>query len=48
MKVASSEQAQNMLYTQITFFLFCFDIQNNLCTQHVLSLECSCTELVIQ
>ena len=30
------------------FFCFCFDIQNNLCTQHVLSLEFSCTELVIQ
>ena len=28
-------QAQNMLCTQI---VFCFDIQNNLCTQHVLSL----------
>ena len=27
---------------------FCFDIQNNLCTQHVLSLKFSCTELVIQ
>ena len=39
-------QAQNMLCTQIVF-LFCFDIQNNLCTQHVLSLEFSCTELII-
>ena len=27
---------------------FCFDIQDNLCTQHVLSLQFSCTELVIQ
>ena len=27
---------------------FCFDSQSNLCTQHVLSLEFSCTELVIQ
>ena len=26
----------------------CFDIQNNLCTQHVLSLQFSCTDLVIQ
>ena len=24
---------------------FYFDVQNNLCTQHVLSLEFSCTEL---
>ena len=38
-------QAQNMLCTQICF---CFDIQNNLCTQHVLSLQFSCTERVIQ
>ena len=30
-----------MLCTQI---VFCFDIQNNLCRQHVLSLEFSCTE----
>ena len=45
MKIASSEHAQNMLYTQI---VFCFDIQNNLCTQHILSLEFSCTQLVIQ
>ena len=29
-------QAQNMLFTEIVFF--CIDIQNNLCTQHVLSL----------
>ena len=36
MKIASSEHAQNMLCTQI---VFCFDIQNNLCTQQVLSLE---------
>ena len=35
MKIASSEHAQNMLCTQI---VFCFDIQNNLCTQHVLSM----------
>ena len=40
-------QAQNMLCTNIVF-CFCFDIQNNLCTQHVLSLEFSCTELGIQ
>ena len=40
-------QAQNILCTQIVF-CFCFDIQNNLCTQHVLSLEFSCTELVTQ
>ena len=35
MKIPSSEHVENMLCTQI---VFCFDIQNNLCTQHVLSL----------
>ena len=34
--IASSEHACNMLCTQIGFFYF--DIQNNLCTQHVLSM----------
>ena len=29
-------------------FFFCFDIQNNLCTQHDLSLPFSCTDLGIQ
>ena len=37
MKTTSSEHQENMLCTQIVF-CFCFDIQNNLCTQHVLSL----------
>ena len=32
-----SEHAQNMLCTQIVF-CFCFDIQNNLCTQRVLQV----------
>ena len=45
MKIPSSEIIQNC--TEIVF-----DIQNNLCTQHVLphvlSLEFSCIELVIQ
>ena len=45
-KIASSEQVQNMLRTKIVFV--CFDIQNNFCTQHVLNLYFSCTELVIQ
>ena len=41
-KTSSSE----MMFTQI---VLCFDIQNNLCTQHVLTkLVVSCTELVIQ
>ena len=35
MKIASSEHVENMLCTQIVF-CFYFDIQNNLCTQHVL------------
>ena len=43
MKIPCSEHGENMLCTEIVF-----DIQNNLCTQHVLSLEFSCTELVIQ
>ena len=33
MKIPSSELGENMLCTQI---VFCFDIQNNFCTQHVL------------
>ena len=37
MKTTSSEHGENMLCTQIVF-CFCFDIQNNLSTQHVLSL----------
>ena len=37
MKTTSSEHGVNMLCTQIVF-CFCLDIQNNLCTQHVLSL----------
>ena len=56
MKIASSEHVKNMLSTQI---VFCFYIHNNLCTWNflemflrcswdVLSLEFSCTELVIQ
>ena len=44
MKIASSEHAQNMLWTQIAFF---FDIQNNLCTQHALSMLGACSEPVI-
>jgi hypothetical protein len=35
MKTTSSEHGENVLCTQIVF-CFCFDIQNNLCTQHVL------------
>ena len=35
MKIAMSEHAQNMLCTQTCF---CFDSQNNLCTQHGLSM----------
>ena len=35
MKTTSSERQENMFYTQIVF-CFSFDIQNNLCTQHVL------------
>ena len=37
MKTTSSEHWEDMLCTQIVF-CFCFDIQNNSCTQHVLSL----------
>ena len=42
MKTTSSE---HVMYLH---FFFCFDIQNNLCTQHVLSLLFSCTSLIIQ
>ena len=35
MKIPSSEHGENMLCTQI---VFCFDIQNDLCTQHVLPM----------
>ena len=41
MKTVSSEHVMYINY-------FLFYIQNNLCTQHVLSLLFSCTELVIQ
>ena len=44
MKIPSSEHVENMLCTQI---VFCFDIQNNLCTQHVLSMFWACSELAI-
>ena len=37
-------QVQNMLCTKIVF-CFCFGIQNNFCTQHVLNLYFSCTEV---
>ena len=37
MKTTSSEHGENMLCTQIVL-CFCFDIQNNLCTQHVLPM----------
>ena len=39
-------RGQNMLCTQIVCFHF--DSQNNLCTQHVMNLEFSCAELLIQ
>ena len=48
MKTTSSEPGENMLCTQI---VFCFDIQNNLCTQHVLPMFWGCSfhiELVNQ
>ena len=35
MTTTSSEHGENMLCTQIGF---CFDIQNNLCSQHVLPM----------
>ena len=34
-KIASSEHGENMMCTEIDF-----DIQNNLCTQHVLPMFC--------
>ena len=39
MNIASLEHAHNMLKTCCVHKLvFCFDIQNNLCTQHILSM----------
>ena len=49
--ISSSVHENSNLRTccvHIIVFCFCLDIQNNLCTQQVLSLEFSCTELVIQ
>ena len=49
--ITSSVQENYMFRTFCVhklFVFFCFDIQNNLCTQHVLSLLFSFTELVIQ
>ena len=42
-KIPSSEHGESMFCAEIDF-----DIQNNLCTQHVLSLEFSCNQLAIQ
>ena len=39
-------ELRNVVYTNC--FCFSFEIHNNLCTQHVLRLQFSCTELVIQ
>ena len=41
---ARNIQLQNMLCTNIVF-CFCFGIQTNFCTQHVLNLYFSCTEV---
>ena len=46
MKIPITYQ-EHVVYTN-WFFGSCFDIKNNLWTQHVLSLQFSCTELVIQ
>ena len=35
MKITSPEHGETMLCTQV---VFCFDIQNNLCTEHVLPM----------
>ena len=43
MKIPSSEHGQNILCTEMVF-----DVQDNFCTQHVLHLEISFTELVSQ
>ena len=44
MKIASSEHVEAMLRTCcVQFFCFCFDIQNNLCTQHVLLMFWACS-----
>ena len=40
MKATSSEHEENMMCTQI---VFCFDIQNNFCTQYVLPMFLACS-----
>ena len=48
-KNLSSALVENKLCTQIIFcfVLFCFDIQNNLCKQHVLNMFSTYSELTI-
>ena len=52
MKIASSEHGENMLFTQIVFVLtFRTTYVHNMlspCSPHVVSLQFSCTELVIK
>ena len=43
-KTPSSENEENVLCTKIVF-CFCFDIQNNLCKQHVLPMFSPCSKL---
>ena len=47
MKATSSEHGENMLCIKIVF-CFCFDIQNNLCTQHVLLMFSACSFHVLK
>ena len=50
MKITSLEHGEDMrrtcLYTN-WFFCFCFDIQNNLCKQHVLPMFSPCSTYVL-
>ena len=41
-KLQAQNMGENMFCTQIVF-CFCFDIQNNLCTQHVLPMFWACS-----
>jgi hypothetical protein len=48
MKIPSSEHVKNMSRTWcVQKLFFCFDIQNNLCKQHVLNMFLTCSELGI-
>ena len=48
MKISNSEHVQNMLCIKIVFCFCSAQFMYITCSEHVLSLQFSCTELVIQ